>query len=197
MLGTFGMVVCMLSASGCAGNDEQVMLAALDESIEMASAVDRKAYTASSLTKLVAALTYAEQVSADETASAECLEYATEKLNDARENLKPIFKPASYSELDYEQRRDDAASCEGEKAFLSGEVVEIVCGKQEVFLWIKETGSSWISVGRYHAGYFEQNPGAGDNITIYGTCAGLFAYDDGGAILGVPALTVEHLKMNI
>lgn len=192
------------SVSSSAANDSAKqkidgLKAELQTSVDEASAYNAADYTPETYQVLTSAIDGAKAVIANENATEnECTD-AKDAISNAIGGLKEAFDPNDYSWPAYTDVARTPDAYKGSKIAFTGKVIQVVEGTTETNLRVATDGSYGDVV---FVGYDPDIMGGtrvleDDNITMYGTCIGLYTYTSTlNASISLPGMYVDHIVIN-
>ena len=177
----------------------EVDKSSLQATVDDAATVTNDSYTDDTWNAFQQAIDTGRTVLADEEATQEDVDAATNNITTARDALQVKFDPANYETPSFGDVARNPDDWYGRKVSFTGNVLQVVECTDETDLRIATDGGydDVILVGYDPAILNGTHVLEDDSVTIYGTCLGQYTYTSTlGASVSLPAVYADQVTIN-
>lgn len=187
------------SSSSSTASKPTVNKSSLQAAVDKAAAIPNDNYTADSWNGFQVALSTAQQLLADDTATQTTIDNATTSLTNAQNALVKNFDPKDYEAPTFKEVARNPDNWKGKKVTFTGRVLQVVEGTSETDLRVATDGEydDVIMVGFKPSILNGTHVLEDDNVTIYGECIGQYTYTSTlGASISLPGVYADKVVIN-
>lgn len=178
---------------------QEVDKSELQGTLDTATATTNDGYTDESWQALQDAISAGQTVIQDNDATQEEVDDAESSITNALISLEVAFNPDNYQWPAYEDVARTPDDWSGQKVAFSGKVLQVIEGSDEIDLRVATDGEydDVILVGYSPDLLNGTRVLEDDNITVYGTCIGLYTYTSTmGASISIPGVYADQITIN-
>lgn len=186
------------STSSTSSVSQTVNKAELQTALTKAAGIDAAAYTPESYSALVSVTESGQQVMNDPNATQASVTSAATAINNAISNLQEAFNPANYAAIPYADIARNPDSYTGQNLVFSGRVLQVLEGSSENDVRLATDGGyDDVVFVAYDPQLLDFRILEDDNITVYGTCTGLYSYKATlGQTITLPSMIATQVVLN-
>ncbi|MEE8704864.1 MAG: FIVAR domain-containing protein [Olsenella sp.] len=171
----------------------------LQSSVDFVNSSSNDGYTEDSWNDVLDATEKGQSVLDDENATQSQVDSADKAITNAISALKEEFNPDNYDAPAYTDVARTPDDWKGKKVTFTGRVLQVVEGSKETDLRVATDGSydDIIMVGFDPSILGGTHVLEDDNVTVYGTCVGLYTYKSAlGASISIPGIYADQVEIN-
>ena len=175
--------------------DKHLLQAAYENSGDM----DKDSFTKDSWNNFKKERKAAKKVLDDKNATQDEVDAAHKKLTDAISALVEKLNPDNYEAADYTSIARTPDEWQGKLVQFSGRVLQVQEGTDENIIRLATDGSydNVVAVGYDPAIMGSTRILEDDNISVYGTCIGIYSYTATmGQTISIPGVLADHIVIN-